>query len=190
MLGDTPGPPPLPFIGNLLELFALRGDDFWLRMLALVDKYAPTFRFWCGPECFVVMTHPADFEFVLNNAKFNDKSPWYPMARTALGTGLIILSGEQWKRHRKAVAPSMHQQVLVQNVQVSKSDPQRNSAESKTHSVFRVTRSKAVKQLTLTRSPRAVGTLFHGGGCPGACRMPRPRWTRPTTLRESRLCKS
>ncbi|KAK3921126.1 Cytochrome P450 4C1 [Frankliniella fusca] len=114
---DPPGPRPLPLIGNVLELLAPR-DAFWSKMVALVRKHAPTFRFWCGPNCFMVITHPRDFEFVLTNPKFNGKSSWYPLAQSALGTGLIVLSGEPWRRHRRAVAPSMHHRVLEQNVQV------------------------------------------------------------------------
>ena len=117
VLGDTPGPRPLPVLGNVLELLAPR-DVFWTRMMELVARFAPTFRFWCGPTLFMIITHPHDFEFILNNPKFNDKSSWYPLAQSALGTGLIILSGESWKRHRRAVTPSLHHQVLVQNVQV------------------------------------------------------------------------
>lgn len=122
VLGDAPGPRALPVLGNVLELLAPR-DVFWTRMLGMVDKYAPAFRFWCGPTLFVVTTHPHDFEYILNNPRFNDKSSWYPLARSALGTGLIVLSGEPWKRHRRAVTPSMHHQVLVQNVQVSRGHP-------------------------------------------------------------------
>ncbi|KAE8737417.1 Cytochrome P450 CYP4 [Frankliniella occidentalis] len=118
VLGDTPpGPRSFPILGNVLELLAPR-NGFWSKMVALVQKYAPTFRFWVGPNCFMVITHPSDFEYVLNNPKFNEKSSWYPLAQSALGTGLIVLGGEQWRRHRKAVAPSMHQQIITQNVQM------------------------------------------------------------------------
>ncbi|XP_034254353.1 cytochrome P450 4V2-like [Thrips palmi] len=86
--------------------------------MALVRRHAPSFAFWCGPACFVVTAHPLDYEAVLTSRRFNDKSSWYPMLRAALGRGLIVLSGEPWRRHRKAVAPSLHQRVLAQNVQV------------------------------------------------------------------------
>ncbi|KAJ1525030.1 hypothetical protein ONE63_009876 [Megalurothrips usitatus] len=117
VLADMPGPPPLPLLGNIPELFS-RQDAFWSKILRLMAGYGPTFCFWLGPTPFVVVTDPRDLEHVCGNARFNDKSPWYTLARAALGTGLITLNGEQWRRHRRAIAPSLHQHVLVQNVEV------------------------------------------------------------------------
>lgn len=117
VLGDAPGPRALPVLGNVLELL-VAPHRFFPALVALMERHAPAFAFWCGPACFVVTAHPLDYELVLTNPKFNDKSPWYPMLQAALGRGLIVLSGEPWRRHRKVVAPSMHQQVLAQHVQV------------------------------------------------------------------------
>lgn len=112
-----PGPTPLPLLGNVLELF-ISEDRFWTKVTGLMDAHAPTFQFWLGLTPFVVVTDPRDYEHVMSSPRFNDKSSWYPLARAALGTGLITLNGEPWRRHRRAIAPSLHQHVLVQNVEV------------------------------------------------------------------------
>lgn len=112
-----PGPAALPLLGNMLELLTSQ-DCFWPKITALMQTYAPTFQFWLGLTPFVVITDPRDYDYVMNSPRFNDKSSWYPLARAALGTGLITLSGETWRRHRRAIAPSLHQHVLVQNIEV------------------------------------------------------------------------
>lgn len=117
VLAGMAGPTPLPLVGNLPELLTSQ-DKFWAKIVRLMEAHAPTFCFWLGLTPFVVITDPRDYEHVMGNAKFNDKSSWYPLARAALGTGLITLSGEQWRRHRRAIAPSLHQHVLVHNVEV------------------------------------------------------------------------
>ncbi|KAE8737418.1 Cytochrome P450 CYP4 [Frankliniella occidentalis] len=117
VLAPMPGPAALPILGNIPELLTSQ-DKFWTKITTLMSRYAPTFCFWLGPTPFVVITDPRDYEHVMGSARFNDKSSWYPLARAALGTGLITLNGEPWRRHRKAIAPSLHQHVLVQNVEV------------------------------------------------------------------------
>ncbi|XP_034247969.1 cytochrome P450 4C1-like, partial [Thrips palmi] len=111
MTADMPGPTPYPLIGNVLE-FAGPPDDIYDTVQRLFSDYGPVMRLHLGHLTFVAISEPDDVEAIVTSAKTTDKSSVYSSLEPLMGAGLAILGGETWRRHRKAITPSLHLDIL------------------------------------------------------------------------------
>nr|AVL92841.1 CYP450 [Locusta migratoria] len=109
-----PGPPALPFIGNLHYLFGVRNShEVMKRAVELSHDYPPVVRGWIGSWFLVVfLWDPRDIEIILSSHVHIDKSIEYSMFKPWLGDGLLISTGDKWRSHRKLIAPTFHLNVL------------------------------------------------------------------------------
>ncbi|XP_034248244.1 LOW QUALITY PROTEIN: cytochrome P450 4C1-like [Thrips palmi] len=112
VVADMPGPPTLPLVGNLLDVVAGGDDYIYDNICRLVARHGPTVRVWLGPELVVGITDPRDVEFVATSQELIDKSPFYGVLEPLLGLGLSCLGGQEVRRHRKIVMPSLHLDIL------------------------------------------------------------------------------
>ncbi|XP_026287901.2 cytochrome P450 4C1-like, partial [Frankliniella occidentalis] len=80
----------------------------------LCSRYAasPAFRVCVGHATTVFLLRPDDIGAVLSSTRFATKSSLYSALEPLIGSGLAILAGEDYRRHRKAVTPSLHLDVL------------------------------------------------------------------------------
>lgn len=111
MTAKLPGPPTFPLIGSALEV-TCPPDDVYDHVRALCEAHGPLFRLWLGHLTFVAVLDPDDMEAVMTSPRATDKSAVYAALEPMMGAGLAILGGEVWRRHRKAITPSLHLDIL------------------------------------------------------------------------------
>ncbi|KAE8747584.1 Cytochrome P450 CYP4 [Frankliniella occidentalis] len=117
MTAKLPGPPMYPVIGSALEM-ACSLEEVYDRLQSLTSTYGPLFRMALAHVTFTVVLHPDDMEAVMTSGKTSDKSAVYGALEPLMGTGLAILGGDVWRRHRKAITPSLHLDILRDFVQI------------------------------------------------------------------------
>ncbi|XP_053123273.1 cytochrome P450 2G1-like [Hemicordylus capensis] len=95
-----PGPTPLPFLGNLLQV-ATSGT--FKSFLALRDKYGPVFTVYLGPRRVVVLCgHEAVKEALVDQAEeFSGRGELASIDRNFNGFGVALANGERWKQLRR-----------------------------------------------------------------------------------------
>ncbi|XP_034249963.1 cytochrome P450 4C1-like [Thrips palmi] len=110
---DMPGPPSYPLVGSFLAVAGPQ-EELYDKLVALRAEHGPTVKLWLGPVLVVIVSRPDDLELVFTDARLADK-PWLMYASSmepCLGAGLITMNGEDYRRHRRLIAPSFAQNVL------------------------------------------------------------------------------
>lgn len=112
LAAKIPGPNGLPFIGHGLKF--LNGDfkQIFELLVSITEGYSTISKIWLGPELLVFAETPESLQIVLNSQKCLDKSPLYDVL--VLTKGLLVGSGELWKRHRKILNPTFSIGILQQ----------------------------------------------------------------------------
>ena len=99
--------PPLvkgvPLVGSL---FDLRRDALGF-MTRDLPKFGDVVRIRVGPMEVIVVSHPADVEFVLrgNHRNFIKNKGTRKVLAEVLGQGLVTSEGELWRRQRRLTQP-------------------------------------------------------------------------------------
>ncbi|XP_067316999.1 cytochrome P450 2G1-like [Anolis sagrei] len=94
-----PGPVPLPFFGNLLQL---NPKDLPKSFIALKDKYGPIFTLYLGPRRVVVLCgHEVLKEALVDHGdQFCGRGEVAILDQTFKGSGMTFSNGESWKKLR------------------------------------------------------------------------------------------
>uniref|UniRef100_L7MZM3 Cytochrome P450 family 2 subfamily G member 2 n=1 Tax=Anolis carolinensis TaxID=28377 RepID=L7MZM3_ANOCA len=94
-----PGPMPLPFFGNLLQL---NPKDLPKSFLALSHKYGTVYTLYLGPRRVVVLCgHEALKEALVDHAEqFCGRGEMPYVEQTFKGSGIVLANGERWKKLR------------------------------------------------------------------------------------------
>uniref|UniRef100_A0ACB8FKC2 Uncharacterized protein n=1 Tax=Sphaerodactylus townsendi TaxID=933632 RepID=A0ACB8FKC2_9SAUR len=105
-LNLPPGPPPLPFIGNLHLINFRRQDQSFMK---LAEKYGPVFTVHFGSQKAVVLTgYKAVKEALQSNAdEFVDRPAIPIFVQIQNGNGVFFSSGEKWRISRRFTMSSM-----------------------------------------------------------------------------------
>ncbi|XP_029769056.1 cytochrome P450 2G1-like [Terrapene carolina triunguis] len=95
-----PGPTPLPFLGNLLQL---KPDETFKSFMALREKYGPVFTVHLGPRRVVVLCgHEAVKEALVDHAEeFSGRGELASIDRNFKGFGVALANGERWRQLRR-----------------------------------------------------------------------------------------
>uniref|UniRef100_A0A8C8SQ17 Uncharacterized protein n=1 Tax=Pelusios castaneus TaxID=367368 RepID=A0A8C8SQ17_9SAUR len=95
-----PGPTPLPFLGNLLQV---KTDQPFKSFLELRDKYGPVFTVHLGPRRVVVLCgHEAVKEALVDQAEeFSGRGELASIDRNFNGFGVAMANGERWRQLRR-----------------------------------------------------------------------------------------
>ncbi|XP_061453638.1 cytochrome P450 2G1-like isoform X1 [Rhineura floridana] len=95
-----PGPTPLPFIGNLLQM---KTSEPFKSFLALRDKYGPVFTIYLGPRRVVVLCgHETVKEALVDQAEeFSGRGELASIDRNFNGFGVAFANGERWRQLRR-----------------------------------------------------------------------------------------
>ncbi|KAJ7322067.1 hypothetical protein JRQ81_018354 [Phrynocephalus forsythii] len=95
-----PGPTPLPFIGNLLQLSATNGIE---HMKELSKKYGPIFTVYFGSDQMVILYGYDLVKKVLvdHGDNFLDRGSFPSSDKTNKGLGVIMSNGERWQQIRR-----------------------------------------------------------------------------------------
>ncbi|XP_062818370.1 cytochrome P450 2G1-like isoform X1 [Anolis carolinensis] len=94
-----PGPMPLPFFGNLLQL---NPKDTLKSLLTLRDKYGPVYTLYLGPRRVVVLCgHDVLKEALVDcGEQFSGRGEMATLDQTCRGFGFAFSNGERWKKLR------------------------------------------------------------------------------------------
>jgi cytochrome P450 len=104
-----PGPRGYPLIGNLLS-FARDPFHFFL---SSQREYGDVVRFRFGPMAAYLLAHPDSVRHVfLDNSPNYDKRIGYVQMKPLLGDGLLVSTGEAWRRRRQLLQPPFQPQHL------------------------------------------------------------------------------
>jgi cytochrome P450 len=102
-----PGPPGLPWLGNMLQMDAQRPH---VTMRQWGEAYRPIFRFAIGGKQFVGLTDHAAIQQLLRDrpARVRRMRSIQEVIDEIAGTGLFSAEGEDWRRQRKLMAPAFN----------------------------------------------------------------------------------
>ncbi|CAL2045636.1 unnamed protein product [Caenorhabditis brenneri] len=131
--GLPPGPTPIPIFGNLFQLSGSEAPGISI-FQKWKDQYGSMFTFYMGPVPFVVLTDYKDIkETVIKDGEtYADKylSPEFNTYFRGGEYGIMDISGERWKEHRKFAVlqlrelgvgkPLMESKILVETEELLK----------------------------------------------------------------------
>nr|XP_023026690.1 cytochrome P450 4C1-like [Leptinotarsa decemlineata] len=112
---ELPGPIAFPLIGCALSFIGSPYTIF-ANITKMFDSYPGLFRVWFGPRLFYAVSDPKYFEILLPTCL--RKEPLYHHANVIVGHGLFTAPVDIWKKHRKLIAPTFHQKILDNFVEV------------------------------------------------------------------------
>ncbi|XP_030074127.1 cytochrome P450 2A5-like isoform X3 [Microcaecilia unicolor] len=95
-----PGPTPLPFIGNLLQIDT---NGTAKGLMKMSEKYGPVFRLYIGPEMTVILSgYEAVKEALIDQAEvFGGRGKTEIFEQAVQGFGMTFTNGEIWKQTRQ-----------------------------------------------------------------------------------------
>ncbi|KAE8749447.1 Cytochrome P450 CYP4 [Frankliniella occidentalis] len=108
----VPSPPSLPLVGCVPTLFALFRDPR-AALTDLIDKYGKTVRLHLVNRVLIVAMDPDDVQAVCTHPALASKPELYAdLLGPHMGVGLVNINGPTHRRHRKAITPSLHFDIL------------------------------------------------------------------------------
>lgn len=118
LLGSSPlpGPKPLPWIGNLLDVFRYGGMH--KMFLSFFYKYGRAHKLCLGRSPAIVVSDPEMIREILVKefSSFPNRLGFTP--RPPLDSGLFVSRGESWKRVRTTLTPTFTASKLKQIVPI------------------------------------------------------------------------
>ncbi|GJQ81203.1 hypothetical protein Trydic_g23371 [Trypoxylus dichotomus] len=111
LANKLPGPPGYPLIGNALDYLGSNSDIFY-NTYKYSFIYDTVCRVWIGPKLLTFLIDPRDVELILSSHVYIDKASEYKFFKPWLGDGLLISTGDKWRKHRRLIAPTFHLNVL------------------------------------------------------------------------------
>nr|CAD7432283.1 unnamed protein product [Timema monikensis] len=112
-----PGPPGLPYLGNIL-MFNGPHEDTIPIVMRLCDEYGTIWKIRNLGEDLVFLTNEEDIEQLLSNAKYITKSVIYKLLTPWLNDGLLLSTGVKWHSHRKLLTPTFHFKILEEFIPI------------------------------------------------------------------------
>ncbi|CAL4922853.1 unnamed protein product [Urochloa decumbens] len=131
-------------------------------------QYGRTFLFWLGPIPAICST---DLELVkevlTDRTGMFPKDYLIPVLKVLIGNGVVLINGDDWKRHRKVILPSFNHEnlksmsvvtdeVTVQMIQAWRTQIQQNGS----HSAAEIDVANAFSELTA----KIIGRFAFGTG--------------------------
>ncbi|GAB1865918.1 Cytochrome P450 4g1 [Camponotus japonicus] len=107
-----PHPPSLPIIGHALMGVGLSPETVFTKALKLYKIYGSVISVYFGTRVIIALVDPKDIEVILGSSVHLDKSVEYRYFQPWLGDGLLITTGDKWRRHRNAIVPTFHKSIL------------------------------------------------------------------------------
>ncbi|XP_050446355.1 cytochrome P450 4g15-like [Cataglyphis hispanica] len=107
-----PNPSSLPIIGHTLISLGLSPESLLRVALKQLEQYGSVISIYFGTRVIIALSDPQDIEIILGSSVHLDKSVEYKYFQPWLGDGLLITTGDKWRRHRKAIAPTFHMSIL------------------------------------------------------------------------------
>ena len=126
LLGNSPlrGPRPLPWVGNLLDVFKYGGIHKML--LNYFYKYGRVYKMCIGRSPVIVVSDPEIVKQILVKEfwKFPNRPP-FAKPNPPMDAGLFVARDERWKRIRKTLTPTFTATKLKQIVPIIESSSEK-----------------------------------------------------------------
>ncbi|KAJ1525084.1 hypothetical protein ONE63_009927 [Megalurothrips usitatus] len=81
-------------------------------LLQLLRRYGTTIRWRVFDRNILIVLDPDDVQMVCTHPALVNKAPHYQLLQHHLGMGLVNMNGPAYRRHRKAITPSLHLDIL------------------------------------------------------------------------------
>ncbi|KAG5332275.1 C4G15 protein, partial [Acromyrmex heyeri] len=107
-----PGPSSVPIIGHALLVVKESPEFLFQIAIKYYNLYGTVIGAYLGTKTIVFLSDAQDIEIILSSSEHINKAEDYKLFKPWLGDGLLITSGDKWRRHRKVIAPSFHMNIL------------------------------------------------------------------------------
>ncbi|CAL1675695.1 unnamed protein product [Lasius platythorax] len=107
-----PNPPRVPILGHALLFAGLSPETVLPLALKYYEIYGSVASIQFGTRVVIYLSDPKDIEIILGSSVHLDKAVEYRYFQPWLGDGLLITTGDKWRRHRKIIAPTFHMNIL------------------------------------------------------------------------------
>jgi cytochrome P450 family 4 len=142
-VSKIPGPPGIPILGNMLDF--VPGDLVQnFKAVRGFMKYGRNVRAWCGPVPIILITNKDDVQKIITQKQAENRGPMaVKLLKDVCLNGLFCSEGSVWKRHRKIVQSTFHNNVLrnfVDNFSKNSlilTDKLRTAADGHSFDIFR-----------------------------------------------------
>nr|DAB41811.1 TPA_inf: cytochrome P450 CYP405A19 [Calycopis cecrops] len=116
-LSEFPGDPPLPLIGNMLQL-GFDSDEMHLALMSMWKRHGKqNFRLNIGSKNWIMLTNEEDVKTLLNHTKELSKpSPRNKSMMYFFGMSVSSSEGERWRLTRKLMSASLSNSTLASQV--------------------------------------------------------------------------
>jgi cytochrome P450 len=106
---SAPGPRGAPLVGSA----AVFGRDPRLALVSWAREYGPIVRFNLGPMVIHSVSHPEGVKHVLQTNNNNYvKAPRTGFLSDILGSSLLTMEGDAWRKRRRLAQPAFHRERL------------------------------------------------------------------------------
>ncbi|XP_018046075.1 PREDICTED: cytochrome P450 4g15-like [Atta colombica] len=112
LIKKLPGPSAIPILGHSLLCYKESPEFLFQLALKYYTTYGNVIGVYVGLKTIVFLMNPQDIEIILSSSVHIDKADEYRLFKPWLGDGLLITSGDKWRRHRKVIAPTFHMNIL------------------------------------------------------------------------------
>ncbi|XP_031639856.1 cytochrome P450 4g15-like, partial [Contarinia nasturtii] len=114
---QLPGPFAYPIIGNAMNLHP---DNLHSYLDRISKTYGSPIRCWLGPILVVFITDAENVEIIMKSKDcLNKPHTFYKMVKDGLGVdGLVTITGEKWRIHRRLVNPTLNQSAMRMHLPV------------------------------------------------------------------------
>jgi cytochrome P450 family 4 len=112
IVSKIPGPPGIPILGNMLEFVpGDLGQNF--RVVKNFMNYGRNVKAWFGPFPVILIYDKDDIQKIIGLKQAESRGPIATkLLKDLCLNGLFSSEGDVWKRHRKIVQSTFHNNVL------------------------------------------------------------------------------
>ncbi|XP_014486916.1 PREDICTED: uncharacterized protein LOC106750830 [Dinoponera quadriceps] len=107
-----PHPPRVPILGHTLLTLKAKPEDVITKGVQFAAEHGEVISGHLGPRAFIFLMNAQDIEVILSSSVHIEKAVEYRLFEPWLGDGLLITTGAKWRKHRKAIAPTFHRNIL------------------------------------------------------------------------------
>jgi len=110
LTSNIPGPLTIPILGNAPTFAGCNLVQVFQKLIAVINKYGPTVRFWMGNELYIVISDAGSIENLLTGKTMITKNS--PVSKILYGSGLTLANNS--KIHRRIISSTFNSNVLDQ----------------------------------------------------------------------------